>query len=172
MKIQYTLTELLWLCGMMLTLSLTSCSDDGDDGGGVRPGTEVQSEVIDNNTSQWTQTKDSANTGSSTVANGVMTIISSGSSFIQRQIYSNKTATALLDIKNGQTYTASIEMMVTEASTGTAIADLRVNNTDNSTSNKIRITQDLSKLKPNVWTKVQSTSKITYDEKTFNYWRF
>lgn len=54
MKIQYTLTELLWLCGMMLTLSLTSCSDDGDDGGGVRPGTEVQSEVIDNNTSQWT----------------------------------------------------------------------------------------------------------------------
>ena len=54
MKIQYTLAELLWLCGMMLTLSLTSCSDDGDDGGGVRPGTEVQSEVIDNNTSQWT----------------------------------------------------------------------------------------------------------------------
>lgn len=54
MKIQYTLTELLWLCGMVLTLSLTSCSDDGDEGGGVRPGTEVQSEVIDNNTSQWT----------------------------------------------------------------------------------------------------------------------
>lgn len=54
MKMKYTFQYILWLCGLTLTLSLTSCSSDSDDDGGIRPGTEVQSEVIDNKTSQWT----------------------------------------------------------------------------------------------------------------------
>lgn len=131
----------------------------------------IQFSDFKNNTSQWLQTKDSNNTGSTSVADGVMTITSSGSGYIQRQIYSDRTATALLDIKNGQTYTMSIEMMVTKASTGNAVVDLRVNNQDGSTSNKVRVAQDLSNLQPNVWTKVQATSNVTYDESAFKYWR-
>ena len=125
-----------------------------------------------NNTEQWIPSKADANTGSSTVGNGVMTITSAGESFIQRQIYSNRTATALNELENGKTYTMSIEVMVEVApsKTGT-IMDLRYNKLDNTTSSQIRIADDLTNVELNKWIKVQKTGTITWDENDFNYWR-
>lgn len=125
-----------------------------------------------NNTSEWVQSKGADNTGTSTVGDGVMTITSAGSSYIQRQIYSNRNATALNDLMIGETYTLSVEVMVEvhPSKTGT-LMDLRYNKLDNTTSSQIVIADDLTNVELNKWIKLEKTGTITWDPANFNYWR-
>ena len=132
----------------------------------------IQFSDFKTNTNQWVQSKNPENTGTTTVGDGIMTIISSGTGYIQRQIYSNRTATALNELEKNETYTLSVEIMMETVGTGTnAGIDLRFNKLDNSTSTQIRATQDLSKLTPNVWTKIQKTATINWNDTEFDYWR-
>ena len=125
-----------------------------------------------NNTSEWVQSKGAENTGTSTVGDGVMTITSAGSSYIQRQIYSNRKATALNDLMIGETYTLSVEVKVeVHPSRIGTLMDLRYNKLDNTTSSQIVIADDLTNVELNKWIKLEKTGTITWDPANFNYWR-
>ena len=132
----------------------------------------IQFSDFKNNTSQWVQTKGTGNTGTTTIGDGVMTITSSGESYIQRQIYSNKKATALNELENGKTYTLSVEVMVEQhpSKTGT-LMDLRATMLDGTTTSHIRIADDLTGVELNKWIKLKKTGTLNYDEQNFSYWR-